>query len=142
MKPSVLSVIILSALPGFALPRANGQADYYAIKEATFSQTSAQAPTSTDDWTFFTRLFPATDGQYPAATLTLPNSAVLSMVDDSGAFDYLQTFSSQSALDSAFPEGTYTYTGIDGSANPPSGTLTMPAGGMYPDEIPYFTEID
>jgi hypothetical protein len=104
-------------------------------KNLFFNQTSGSQPTAAASWQFGAQII---ENNISAATLTPPGGTPISM---GGAVEILHAnafFTNQSQLDTAFPDGNYTF-GVTINSSHGTASLTMPDSSFYPATVPFVT---
>ncbi|MHB8519423.1 MAG: hypothetical protein ACYDH9_01575 [Limisphaerales bacterium] len=107
---------------------------YGVVKGQQFAQSDANAPVLRTDAPFVLNSFvdASAPGSVASASVQLPNGTSLPLsASGDGSFEFVNGFTTQTALDTAFPSGTYhmnLVTAHDGSKNLP---LTL-AAANYP----------
>jgi len=148
--------IALFALLGIAsfAPMASAQYIYLIGKDQDFLQTNvgASAPDSAHAYRFEASINGGTqDANTPASSnnITTPGGGLglvnIAFDASSGQWDYKQDFTTQSAMEAAFPNGTYTFNSGGTTANfPLTGNLytniptaTFNLGGIWSNSIYY-----
>lgn len=130
MAPTALASSVLSYDPG---------------KVQTFVQTSAAVPVAASEFSFYSRMYidPA-PSQMPTASVTNPDGITTHSLAQSSfdphEFFFQQDFASLTALDTAYPLGTYSFAIVGADFTPASQTGTSAlTAAYYPQSIPYFT---
>ncbi|MEN9573817.1 MAG: hypothetical protein RL514_1672 [Verrucomicrobiota bacterium] len=130
--PGFFTFAVFAGLLAGATVQAADVRQYVLLKGQSFTQTSATttSPSGVDYFQFQCFVEPQTNGAVTNMTLTKPGPVLVPVPPNDGKFALEQSFSSQAALDAAFPNGTYTLTLQtinDGTRNP---TLSL-TGDAY-----------
>ncbi|MBA4148755.1 MAG: putative Ig domain-containing protein [Verrucomicrobia bacterium] len=131
-----IALIALLTLSGASRALAADVTQYAVLKGQMFVQTNAVSPVIDEEAGFVFHVFVDSDSDWDeddtltSVTLRLPNSSLVSIPDDDG-FEFGDGFPSLSALDTAYPDGTYALIteGVNDGLRTNSLTLT---GSDYP----------
>ncbi len=138
----VIGAIVLSATSASAMATVTDVGQYVAGKTANYTQTGTGTPTiaSINPYEFQTEIDNGSSGTILASsTLTPPAGATGTVTyainSDNTRVKDTQYFTSANALNSAFPDGNYTFTINTSTPNTYTSTLAL-SGITYPTDIP------
>jgi hypothetical protein len=127
-----LFLALTMAMAATAAGAANSTSGYVLTKVQVYFQKDSTGVIPSPSG--FPSIF-ASRAQTPA-TLTLPGGAFKTLLaTTSGDFEFNQAFQTESALDGAFPAGTYTLSG----PSFPTVSYTFGSSEMYPSTVPQLT---
>lgn len=129
----ILSLAGIWGVAGVRAAFASG--DIRIDKSGFFNQTSGLQPASARTWYFSAAIQRNLSADMTTAQLYPPSWSPISMNNLSYPVDY--SYGTQSALDAAFADGNYAFRVTSGNMSGDWFTLTMPASGFYPAEVPF-----
>ncbi len=112
-----------------------GNGAYTLFKTVNYVQTNNAAPVIDPELgaTFASFLNPRTNQSYSSASITIPGGSTRSLSNFFGSYYFLyQTFPSQAALDAAFPNGLYHFTGQVSGGGQVGANITLPENSYPP----------
>jgi hypothetical protein len=112
------------------------------FKSINYIQTSTAAPAIDPDSgaTFGVFLKGSATDPVSQASFQLPNGTTKSVTNFFGSFMFYDQFSTEAAMDAAYPSGAYKFT-IKTASGTSTMTLTVPASGPPTPHISNFTEV-
>jgi hypothetical protein len=143
MKRILLLLTASNVLTMSAVLAVNDVGTFYVVfKEQKYNQTDTSIPVlGNNGYRFTSRISAAAGGTLTGGTITPPNTGSVKTAqaytqtnDGTGSLQFQQKFTTLSALNGAFGDGSYSLqiTGQNGNYN---SQLTV-SGGTYPGEIP------
>lgn len=123
-------------------PASRADIDRYALfRDIFLSQTSASPPTAADHYHLSARVFSVNSGDFDTATLTYPgpDSPVQLTLVSPTLLNFVTLFSTQAAMDTAFPFGTYTVEATNTSTSVSEQLSINYTQNAYPNSIPALT---
>ena len=147
MKPLLLALTLVTVLVGVpSFSSAGVQVPpavqtYDAFKLNYYEQTGPAAPTVTVQSEFSARIFLTAPLGTATSQLTTPGPNTYSMGTGGSILKTGQTFTSQAAMEVAYPGGTYSYalSSVELSPTSQAGALTFPVTPYYALSVPTFS---